>query len=76
MSKIDEKTSVPLNVVMTGFSVALGVAVAGTFWVASVNARLARIEDKLGIAPYTTETGLIRKALAEPKSTLTYQGHL
>lgn len=63
MSKIDEKTSVPLGWVISGFGAALGVAIVGTFWVSSVNERLARIEDKLGIVPYA-DISILRSANA------------
>ncbi len=51
-SKIDEKTMIPLGWVVGLFSTGIGIAVVAAFWVAAVNDRLARIEDKLGIIPY------------------------
>lgn len=49
-ARIDKETQVPLSVVAGLFSVGIGVTIAGTFWVAQVNARLSRIEDRLGVA--------------------------
>ncbi len=52
MSRIDEKTVVPLGWVLALFSTGIATAAAAAFWVSAVNNRLARIEDKLGISAY------------------------
>jgi hypothetical protein len=49
-SWIDANMGVPLGVVASLFSIGVGVTATGAFWVKGVNDRLARIEDKLGIA--------------------------
>ena len=49
MEKLSRETVLPLDLVLAFLSVSLGVAVAGTFWVASVNSRLSRIEERLEI---------------------------
>ena len=49
-SWVDENMGVPLRIVAALFSVGVGVTATGAFWVKGVNDRLARIEDKLGIA--------------------------
>lgn len=49
--KLDQNTSVPLGWVAGAFGFFTSVVVVGTFWVASVNFRLSRIEDRLGIKP-------------------------
>ena len=53
--KIDEKTVVPLPWLLAGFMVGLTPVIYATFWISSVNFRLERIEDKLGIPRYQTE---------------------
>lgn len=55
MSDINEKTSIPLAWFVAAMSATLTVGMAGSFWVFSVNARLSRIEDKLGIGFPITE---------------------
>lgn len=49
--KIDSETSVPIGWVISGMGAILIATITGAFWVASVNDRLSRIEDKLGIPP-------------------------
>jgi hypothetical protein len=56
-SRIDEKTVVPIGWVLGGFTIMVTIAVTGAFWVSAVNFRLSRIEDRLGIPGYQTETG-------------------
>ncbi len=48
-SRIDDKTTVPLSIVAVLFATGVSVTATGAFWVKSVNDRLSRIEDKLGI---------------------------
>lgn len=50
--KISSETAVPIGWLITAVSVTLSITIMGTAWVYSVNNRLARIEDKLGIAPF------------------------
>lgn len=64
-SRIDDKTMIPLNMVASMLAVGLGVTATGTFWVAKVNDRLARIESKLGIS--VLETGIVPVAEAGEK---------
>lgn len=49
MRKLDEEMLVPLRWVVGAFGISSTIFVVGTFWVAAVNTRLARIEEKLGI---------------------------
>jgi len=53
--KIDEKTVMPIGWALAGFGVMISVTVVGSFWVAAVNFRLQRIEEKLGIPAYRAE---------------------
>ncbi len=52
MSKIDERTSVPLMWLLMGLAAVVTPTIIGSFWVSSVNFRLSRIEEKLGIPAY------------------------
>jgi len=66
MTRIDDKTSIPLKWVVLsawfgGAAILAGVVVACT-WVFTVNARLARIEDKLGITQPVAQGGFIPNA--------------
>lgn len=64
--RIDDKTVIPIGWVISCCTVLVVSAVAGTFWVSSVNDRLSRIEDKLGIPPYRTAViPVIREAHAK-----------
>lgn len=54
MSRIDEKTLVPLHMVIALFSTGIFVTGMGVYWMTSVNDRLSRIEQKLGIVPPAT----------------------
>lgn len=63
MDRITERTGIPLGWVLSGMAVVVTSAVMGTFWVAMVNTRLSRIEDKLGIKPY--DIAVIPRAQAE-----------
>jgi len=47
--KIDERTVMPITWFVAALGACFGMVSAGSFWVFSVNARLARIEQKLGI---------------------------
>lgn len=53
MSRIDERTMIPLSWVVPAFvfllTGAIGTAITATFWVSRVDTRIARIEKKLGI---------------------------
>lgn len=53
--KIDEKTVVPLGWMIGGLAAVVGATIVGAFWVFSVDARLGRIEQKLGIEPYVVD---------------------
>lgn len=50
--KINSETVVPIGWVISGMAAILAVTISATFWVSTVNTRLSRIEDKLGIVPY------------------------
>lgn len=50
--KIDSETVIPINWVLGSFTVIVASVAAATFWVSSINVRLARIEEKLGIPAY------------------------
>lgn len=52
MTKLDDRTVVPLTWLVGGFAAGLAPVIAAVFWIASVNFRLQRIEEKLGIPPY------------------------
>lgn len=56
--KIDESTSIPLVWVAILVTFVVTWACTGSFWVKSVNDRLARIEEKLGIHPLARESYL------------------
>lgn len=58
MVRIDDKTQVPLGIVASLFTVGIGIAIAGTFWVSRVNERLSRIEEMLRIAQVVPSTTL------------------
>lgn len=64
--RLDEKTGVPLSWMGACMLLAITATSAGTFWVFSVNDRLGRIEDKLGIKPYVAAS-LISTASAGQK---------
>ena len=64
MTRIDDKTMVPLGAVFMCFAATLGGVIAGSFWVKGVNDRLTRIEEKLGIPP-----------IAEARTALESQAH-
>jgi hypothetical protein len=49
--KIDGKAFVPVGWVFTAFGTMISITIVGAFWVAGVNFRLQRIEEKLGIPP-------------------------
>jgi CTP-dependent riboflavin kinase len=52
-TKLDPHTTlVPLGWVLSGFGTILAAVIVGTFWISTVNYRLQRIEERLGIAPY------------------------
>lgn len=53
-SRIDDKTVVPLNVVAILLAAVVSATVTGAFWVKSVNDRLSRIEEKLGVVAPTS----------------------
>lgn len=65
-TELNEKTVVPLGMVIAGFGIGLGPLIAGVIWVYSVNLRLDRIEAKLGIPPLASSS-LIREANAKGK---------
>lgn len=64
-----ENMVIPLGWVLTGFASTTGVIVVGAVWMAAVNFRLQRIEEKLGIPPLsTTAVPWIVPAIAGEKS--------
>ncbi len=64
MSKITDKTWVPLGWVLGLFTIGMSVTITGAMWVSHVDDRLSRIEDKLGIRPYDASLDLVGKAHA------------
>lgn len=50
--KIDGKVFVPIGWVLGSFGVVISTTVMGALWVATVNFRLQRIEEKLGIPQF------------------------
>jgi hypothetical protein len=50
-TKIDSKTVIPLGWMLAGFAAGIGPLLVGVAWVITVNIRLGRIEQKLGIPP-------------------------
>lgn len=70
--KIDEKTVVPIGWVLGGFAVIIMPVIVGAIWVAGVNFRLQRIEQKLGIPVYEAASdGIIVKAFAKERDANT-----
>lgn len=71
MTKIDEKTTLPLQWVIVGAYVGGGAILASLIiacsWVFTVNARLMRIEQKLGITEPVVQRGIVRDAYANEK---------
>lgn len=65
--KIDDKTVVPIGWVLAAFGVSVGTVIAGSFWIASVNFRLERIEEKLDIPAYHSALDSINNAFAGDK---------
>jgi hypothetical protein len=63
-SKIDEKTLVPIGWVLTGLAAIFFIVLRGAFWMSSVDGRLQRIEDKLGVPPYQASSAIIHEARA------------
>lgn len=51
MVRIDDRALVPIGWVLSGVGVVVAVSVIGAFWVSSVDYRLGRIEEHLGIPP-------------------------
>jgi hypothetical protein len=51
VSRIDEKTLIPLSFVGALFSIGIMITAMGVYWMTSVNERLGRIEQRLGIMP-------------------------
>lgn len=47
--RIDDKSVVPLGWVLGGFATMISISAMGAFWIATVNFRLQRIEEKLNI---------------------------
>lgn len=47
--KIDSTAVVPLGWMLTGMGAIITGTVTGVFWISTVNFRLQRIEEKLGI---------------------------
>lgn len=65
MDRITERTGIPLGWVIGLFSTGISITIIGTIFVASVNFRLSRIEEKLGIEPY--QVALMQAAQAKQK---------
>lgn len=63
--KIDDKAVVPIGWVLCGMGSVVVGTITGVFWVATVNFRLQRIEEKLGIPPYHSSLTLEDSANAK-----------
>ena len=50
--KIDEQSTLPIGWVLSGLAFTIAITITGVFWVSTVNFRLERIEEKLGIPRY------------------------
>lgn len=61
--KIDEKSTIPIGWFALGMSLVISITSAGTLFVYSVNFRLSRIEQKLGIV--SAEISVIEDAKAK-----------
>jgi len=57
-SRIDDQTTVSLGLMASLFVVCVGATITGSFYVFRVDARLARIENKLGISESITAKDL------------------
>lgn len=55
MAQISDKSTIPLKWAISAMSVITSIVALGAVWIFSVNVRLSRIEDKLGIKQYATE---------------------
>lgn len=58
--KFDSSSVVPLGWVISGMSVVVAGTITGVFWISTVNFRLERIEEKLGIPPYHAVSQTVR----------------
>ncbi len=67
--RIDEKTLVPIGWVVSVFTAVVISSITGTFWVASwmssVDKRLSRIEEKVGLSVYHASESFIEEAHAK-----------
>lgn len=62
---INSETAIPLGWALAGMCTIICVVVAGAFWMAAVDFRLSRIEEKLGIPKYEgASIGAIHEAIA------------
>jgi hypothetical protein len=62
--KIDERTLVPVGWVLSGMFIVIASVISATFWISTVNNRLGRIEEKLGIKAADANT-IMSEARAE-----------
>lgn len=53
--KIDSSAVVPIGWVLTGMGAVISVTIAGVVWISTVNFRLQRIEERLGIPIFKAE---------------------
>lgn len=54
-TKVSDKTYIPISWFFFTIGVAVSSTVASVLWISTVNYRLQRIEDKLGIPVYKAE---------------------
>lgn len=66
-TKIDQRSYVPLIWVITGIAACASITITGAFWVSTVDFRLERIEEKLGIPPYRAQLDIVPPAYAKKK---------
>lgn len=61
---IDSKSTIPISWFFGGIGAIVSIVVAGALWMSSVDYRLGRIEEKLGIPPYEA-SNIITSAFAK-----------
>lgn len=65
MSQIDERSAIPLTWLFMVMLVVVSSTMTGVFWVSTVNFRLQRIEEKLGIPSFQAKNVVSDAAAAE-----------
>jgi len=67
--RIDEKAVVPLGWVLGGFATMISISAMGAFWIATVNFRLQRIEEKLNIPLFQNSTAMKDEEIGHGRPT-------